>query len=258
MSVGGRNRVCAVSAVLVLAGSLLAGWHVQDAWADSQAVGQVSALGSAGIDDPTAITAGPDGNLWFTNAGNNSIGSITTAGVVSNYTGSGIDDPTGITAGPDGNLWFTNAGNNSIGSITTTGVVSNYTGSGIDDPTGITAGPDGRLWFPNTAGDSIGSITTAGVVSNYKGSDIEQPHGITVGPDGNLWFMNQSLLELTVTIGKITTAGVAKTALVASGEDSSCTDSGVATGSDGRIWFTCSNWIGAMTTGEQLTAYSGG
>ena len=40
--------------------------------------------------------------------GNNSIGRITTGGVVTNYTGTGISGPTGITAGPDGALWFTN------------------------------------------------------------------------------------------------------------------------------------------------------
>ena len=93
-----------------------------------------------GISGPEGITAGPDGALWFTNTGNNSIGRITTAGVVTNYTGTGIDDPQAITAGPDGALWFTNFGNNSIGRITTTGVVTNYTGTGID----ATRGDHGR------------------------------------------------------------------------------------------------------------------
>ena len=57
--------------------------------------------------------------MWFTNNGNNSIGRITTSGVISNYTAPSIDAPDGITAGPDGALWFTNLGNNSIGRITT-------------------------------------------------------------------------------------------------------------------------------------------
>jgi hypothetical protein len=39
---------------------------------------QVSNYTNSGIDDPTGITAGPDGALWFTNAGNNTIGRITT------------------------------------------------------------------------------------------------------------------------------------------------------------------------------------
>jgi Putative Ig domain len=71
------------------------------------------------------ITAGPDGALWFTNSFNcyrcplDSLGRITTGGVVTNYTGTGISNPDGITAGPDGALWFTNFGSNSIGRITT-------------------------------------------------------------------------------------------------------------------------------------------
>ena len=70
---------------------------------------------------PYGITSGPDGALWFTNSGNNSIGRITTGGTVTNYTGTGISGPEGITSGPDGALWFTNSGNNSIGRITTGG-----------------------------------------------------------------------------------------------------------------------------------------
>jgi hypothetical protein len=48
----------------------------------------------------------------------NSIGRITTAGVVSNYTGTGIDGADGITTGSDGAVWFTNFDDTSIGRIT--------------------------------------------------------------------------------------------------------------------------------------------
>ena len=68
-----------------------------------------------GISAPAGITSGPDGALWFVNVGNNSIGRITTSGLVTNYTGTGIDFPQGITSGPDGSLWFTNNQNDSIG-----------------------------------------------------------------------------------------------------------------------------------------------
>ena len=45
---------------------------------------------STGIFGPASITTGPDGALWFTNAGNGTIGRITTDGVISNYSGPGI------------------------------------------------------------------------------------------------------------------------------------------------------------------------
>ncbi len=142
--------------------------------------------------------------MWFTNCHNNSIGRISTAGVVTNYTGTGIDEPEGITAGPDGALWFTNSANNSIGRISTDGVVTNYPGTGIDDPGGITAGPDGALWFTNFHRQLDRADQHAGVVTHYTGTGIDGPVGITAGPDGALWFTNGG----NNSIGRISTAGV--------------------------------------------------
>jgi streptogramin lyase len=57
---------------------------------------------------PFGITAGPDGNLWFTEERGNQIGRITPAGTVTEFPiPNGNSQPAGITAGPDGNLWFT-------------------------------------------------------------------------------------------------------------------------------------------------------
>ena len=47
-----------------------------------------------GVGNPTGITAGPDGALWFTNHDSGTIGRITTAGAVSTYVG-----PTGSARG---------------------------------------------------------------------------------------------------------------------------------------------------------------
>ena len=63
------------------------------------------------------IAAGPDGALWFTNAGSDSIGRISTGGAVTTFRSASIDGPRGIAAGPDGALWFANAGSDSIGRI---------------------------------------------------------------------------------------------------------------------------------------------
>src|SRR5262249_24995658 len=60
-----------------------------------------------GVGRPIGITAGPDGNLWFTESVGK-IGRITPAGTITEFpiptAGSA---PYRITAGPDGNLWFT-------------------------------------------------------------------------------------------------------------------------------------------------------
>ena len=68
---------------------LLAGLIVV-AVAAAAPVGTVSYYADPSISDPAGIAAGPDGALWFTNHGNNSIGRITTAGTVTNYTGPSI------------------------------------------------------------------------------------------------------------------------------------------------------------------------
>ena len=63
------------------------------------------------------ITAGPDGNLWFTEQYRNTIGRMTPAGVVTEFpVPTRNAAPAGITTGPDGNLWFTQR--HGIGRIT--------------------------------------------------------------------------------------------------------------------------------------------
>ncbi|HLQ31012.1 MAG TPA: hypothetical protein VK140_17380 [Ktedonobacteraceae bacterium] len=69
---------------------------------------------------PDGITAGSDGNLWFTEFDGNAIGRITPSGSFSTF---GIPTaksrPEGITAGPDGNVWFVEENASKIGRITT-------------------------------------------------------------------------------------------------------------------------------------------
>ena len=56
-------------------------------------------------DPPPGITAGPDGNLWFTEYSTSKIGKITTNGAITEFAAPA--STYSITAGPDGNLWFT-------------------------------------------------------------------------------------------------------------------------------------------------------
>ncbi len=106
---------------------------------------------------PHGITAGPDGNLWFTEQFGR-IGRITPQGSVTEFsTGiSANSQPAGITAGPDGNLWFTQPLDDHIGRITPQGTVSEFsagiTAGGFTE--GITAGPDGNLWFSEINGSA--------------------------------------------------------------------------------------------------------
>ena len=144
---------------------------------------------------PGYITAGPDGNLWFTEVGGNQIRRGTPARrrhrVQQRYQRQ-ARNLAGITAGPDGNLWFTEVGGNQIGRITPLGLVTEFSAgiSGFAEPALITGGPDGNLWFTEAGGDQIGRITPLGIVTEFSSgvSAGAEPYGITAGPDGNLWF----------------------------------------------------------------------
>jgi streptogramin lyase len=201
--------------------------------------------------------AGPDGNLWFTNTANDSIGRITPSGVVTRFTDPDgtIDGPWAIAVGSDGNLWFTNALNDSIGQITTSGDVANFTDTTVRRPHGIAAGPDGNLWFTNSSGFSIGRITTAGVISRFTDPNdfIDTPEGIAAGPDGNLWFTDRT----SDAVARITTTGAVTyfaSALIHA-------PASIAAGPDGNLWFTngadgiVDGSIGRITTGGSISNF---
>jgi sugar lactone lactonase YvrE len=203
---------------------------------------------------PFGIASGPDGNLWFTESGLNSIGRMTTAGAFSSFlvpSASAFNFPRGITAGPDGNVWFTEQETNKIARITPAGVITEFSvptsGSFPDD---IVAGPDGNLWFTELHGNNIGRITPAGVFTEFPISSGGGPLAIAAGPDGNLWFTEINIGE----IGRVTPAGVITEFPIPTPNSLPL---GIAAGPDGNLWFTESsgsaNRIGRITTGVVQT-----
>jgi streptogramin lyase len=198
---------------------------------------------------PGAITAGPDGAMWFSevnNTGNSStiayrIGRITMSGEFTEFPISGppgMDGAGAITAGSDGALWFVqgfdfNAFNAVIGRITTDGVMSSVTIPNTQPPNGITTGPDGALWITEVAvagtdAPSIVRLTPSGDIIQYaafKSSNNRGYFGITTGADGALWYVGGFALH------KITTGGTL------SEFNMQVSDGGIAAGQDGAVWF---------------------
>jgi virginiamycin B lyase len=185
---------------------------------------------------------GPDGALWFTNPGNNSIGRITTTGTVTNYKGHGIADPEGIITGPDGALWFTNAvPDGSIGRITTAGKVTTYC-SGMF-PNSVAAGPHGSVWAIDYTG-KVCKINANGTTTRYAGVGTN-PYNITPGPDGAMWYCN-GIPEGS--IGRIDYNGKVTNTYPGAGPD----PYSIVAGPDGAMWFTLAytSGIGRITTSE--------
>jgi streptogramin lyase len=204
---------------------------------------------------PLAITAGPDGNLWFNEQDGNTIGKITTAGVITEYViPTANSHPIAITPGPDGNLWFTEFDGHKIGRITTAGVITEFpiplTDSG---PVCIAAGLDGNLWFTENPVSRIGRITTAGVITQFDVPTASSgPGGIGAGPDGNLWFTEQDANQ----IGRITTAGVFTEFPIPT---VGSLPKVIEAGPDGNLWFTefyfNANKIGRITPAGVITEF---
>ena len=114
MSIPGRGwrRLRAMPALVLAAITAFAALASGTATAATPAAaGHITSFSAGIFSKPDGIVAGPDGALWFTNFGGNSIGRITTTGnVMSTRLDASISHPTGIAAGPDGALWFTDSG----------------------------------------------------------------------------------------------------------------------------------------------------
>ena len=76
--------------------------------------------------DTVGITGGPDGALWFAESAGNSIGRITTSGLIAEFplpTPHSI--PRLLTLGADGAMWFTERADR-IGRITMSGAIAEF------------------------------------------------------------------------------------------------------------------------------------
>jgi streptogramin lyase len=180
-----------------------------------------------------AITAGPDGNLWFAEYGVRKIGRITPDGTIAEFPLLTASGPYSITLGPDGNLWFA-AASGKVGRITPDGTVTEFpTPTANSNPTGITAGPDGNLWFTEYAAHKIGRITPDGstITEFPTPTTYSLPYYITAGPDGNLWFTEFASSK----IGRITPSGtITEFPVFTAGG----TPYQIITGPDGNLWFS--------------------
>jgi len=122
-----------------------------------------------GTHAPYSITAGLDGNLWFTEYQGDGVGRMTPYGATKRFP----IDPDGfaerITAGPDGAVWFTDTVGNRIGRVAPDGKIAYIKLPHSDSgPAGITAGADGNLWFTEHSGNRIGRLSTTGTLTEIE------------------------------------------------------------------------------------------
>jgi virginiamycin B lyase len=178
-------------------------------------------------------------------------------------------------------MWFTESASGDppippiIGAITTSGALTEFpvpTAANANVTLGgVAAGSDGRLWFTefsqdsngNPTGGGIAAITTSGTVSEYAIPTANSvPGEITAGPDGALWFtqVTGDLNGCQVVAGGCRPGREAIARITTTGKVTEFATypapHGIASGPDGRIWFTAPpNEVDAITTGGSKSRY---
>jgi virginiamycin B lyase len=213
------------------------------------------------------IVAGPDGNLWFTDSGNNQIDRVTPQGQVTTFSlpthtasDGTTDDPSpdDIVAGPDGNLWFTEFGVDRIGRITPSGTITEFqTPTADSNPTGIAVGSDGNLWFiesgwsTENGPNAVGRITPAGSITEYPTTNLylNLTDQMVKRPGGNLWFIAYDT-NGDSEIARVNTAGkVTAFPLSASPND-------ITIGRDGNVWLGSNGEIDRVAADGSVTPFT--
>jgi virginiamycin B lyase len=140
--------------------------------------------------NPEGIALGPDGNIWFTDWGNDRIARRELAtGVTTTFPLSLLDTPHAITAGPDLAMWFTSYQNGYVGRITSDGNIIRFQ-TGDNLPWGITTGPYGAMWFleGRPTNCNIVRMELGGALRRFALAPHSDPREMVTGPDNALWF----------------------------------------------------------------------
>ena len=167
---------------------------------------------------PRGLAIGPDGVLYVSNSGTNTILAIPRAGEISTIAGNGkrgasgdggpataasLFAPLAIAFSPDGSLHIADTSNNRIRVIDHGGSIRTAVGDGaagfggdggpatraqLSLPTDIAFGPGGVLYIADSANARVRAVTTDGKITTVAGPDLLlRPTALAVHPDGTLY-----------------------------------------------------------------------
>lgn len=191
-------------------------------------------------------TVGPDGNTWFTDFVNDTIGRLDSNGNVTTFPLAKGTHPMYIASGADGNLWFS-AGNNRIGRISTAGFFADFPAVGF--PGKIARGPDGAVWYLDRVNYRLSRVAPDGTIAQFNiGNDSLVD--LIAGPDANLWIADytaSSVLKFSPSTRQV----IAK---YPAGPQGYAGDR-LVVGPDGNIWFTHGDAIVRMKLDGTVTSF---
>jgi len=146
---------------------------------------------------PGAITAGPDGNAWFTEStlgAGGAIGRITPGGSITEFPVQPLPymqttvapDLGPIIAGTDNRLWFTTG--LGVGSITTDGDVVAFSLPDPTSPADLAMAADGTLWITQSSIPRIDRLRPTGELDPLTLPEQADGVSIATGSDGAMYF----------------------------------------------------------------------
>jgi streptogramin lyase len=138
----------------------------------------------------STITIDQDGNVWYPQSGNQTIGRRTLAGEATEVPIS-EGAPNDICVGSRWCDWFVDGFLQRIGRIEPSGFFRTFDLPPKSSPERIVAGRDKALWFTERSINKIGRISTTGTktITHYPiPTESSEPYGIAIALDGTVWF----------------------------------------------------------------------
>ncbi len=198
---------------------------------------------------PAAIAFGADGNIWFSRTDSFKIGRIQPDGtnlvefvVPSANFASSFSVSNELVLATDSNIWFT-ASSTGIGRISASGaitILSNVSGTGAS----TILVHDNALWLGSTFGN-ITRVTYNGEITNVGACGGSNP---VVGSDNHFWCASSALFGFGTNLGRLPISTVASNATSQTIQvGTSNMVSGIASDSNGNIWFIVGNTVKVLT-----------
>ena len=208
---------------------------------------------------PTAITRGPDSNVWVTEQKVSKIAKIAGLTNVTEYaTITPNAGPSSIVTGPDSGLWITYSIADRIARITPgSGGFTEFPLSAGTHPQEIIAAgsPLGsNMYFTEFGANRIGVMTTAGILLSEFAVPTAGagPYSLLQGPDNAIWFteLNRSAIGRMLTGGSFTNEYPTITP--------NAQPQTIVLGPDGALWFTepGASKLGRITLAGQMSEIS--
>ena len=169
---------------------------------------------SAQFHEPSGVAAGPTGELYVSDSGNNRICKVSSDGEVTTILGAGVagprlNNPTGIAVDAHGTVFVSDTGNNRIVTIDRDGHAAAYAGSAhhaghvdakdpanarFTNPRGLAIDEKGVLYVADFRNNCIRRVDASGVQTVVDAAG--GPTAVALGPDGTLYYLSTTAASI--------------------------------------------------------------